>query len=652
MATRGSLSSQQQQSYISAPGQDDLLYEELWKLCAGPLVDVPRTHDRVYYFPQGHMEQLEASTNEELDQKTSMFSLSPKILCQVVNIKLQVEPETDEVYAQITLLPEDEMEHTNLDSYSHETSSSHEPSRPKVYSFCKVLTASDTSTHGGFSVLRKHATECLPPLDLNQQTPSQDLVALDLHRIEWRFKHIFRGQPRRHLLTTGWSNFVSSKRLVAGDSFLFLRGENGELRVGIRHHAQKQNSIPSSVISSRNMHLGVLATASHAVTTKTLFVVNYKPRMSQFIVGLRKYKEAVNQGFLVGMRFKMRFEVEDSPERRFMGTIVGVEDISTQWKDSDWRSLKVHWDEPVPITRPDRVSPWDIEPFVPSIPSSLALPAAPKNKRPRQVIETTTVLEPTLSTASTVWNPSLDSLQANSSPQGQRVVECAWPSHVKPNASTWSVASNHVPAHTVEQKDNLTTRLGDKRKSDAVPPCRLFGIDLNSTSAGSTIEISKAAVEGCFSKTPSFGDSEQKSDLSIDTKGLKQEQSQVTQPKEGQTNQNSSIRSRTKVQMQGVAVGRAVDLTPIKGYDELISELEDMFEIHGELRPRKKWEIVFTDDEGDTMLMGDHPWLEFCSVVRRILICSNTEVKKTSAGNTTPSSVSESITVNDRNSPF
>ena len=36
--------------------------------------------------------------------------------------------------------------------------------KSKVHSFCKVLTASDTSTHGGFSVLRKHATECLPPL--------------------------------------------------------------------------------------------------------------------------------------------------------------------------------------------------------------------------------------------------------------------------------------------------------------------------------------------------------------------------------------------------------------------------------------------------------------------------------------------------------
>jgi B3 DNA binding domain len=31
------------------------------------------------------------------------------------------------------------------------------------------------------------------------------------------------GQPRRHLLTTGWSVFVSAKRLVAGDAFIFLR---------------------------------------------------------------------------------------------------------------------------------------------------------------------------------------------------------------------------------------------------------------------------------------------------------------------------------------------------------------------------------------------------------------------------------------------
>lgn len=40
-------------------------------------------------------------------------------------------------------------------------------------------------------------------------------------------------------------------------------------------------------------------------------------RTSQFIVGLNKYLEAVSHGFSVGMRFRMRFEGEDSPERRF-----------------------------------------------------------------------------------------------------------------------------------------------------------------------------------------------------------------------------------------------------------------------------------------------------------------------------------------------
>jgi hypothetical protein len=31
------------------------------------------------------------------------------------------------------------------------------------------------------------------------------------------------GQPKRHLLTTGWSLFVGAKRLKAGDSVLFIR---------------------------------------------------------------------------------------------------------------------------------------------------------------------------------------------------------------------------------------------------------------------------------------------------------------------------------------------------------------------------------------------------------------------------------------------
>lgn len=37
---------------------EDELYEELWRGCAGPLVDVPRIGERVFYFPQGHIEQV------------------------------------------------------------------------------------------------------------------------------------------------------------------------------------------------------------------------------------------------------------------------------------------------------------------------------------------------------------------------------------------------------------------------------------------------------------------------------------------------------------------------------------------------------------------------------------------------------------------
>lgn len=59
--------------------------------------------------------------------------------------------------------------------------------------------------------------------------------------------------------------------------------------------------------------------------------------------------------------------------------------------------------------------------------------------------------------------------------------------------------------------------------------------------------------------------------------------------------------------MQG-AVGRGVDLLAFNGYDDLIMELENMFQIKGELRPRKKWEVVYTDNEGDMMLVGDDPW--------------------------------------------
>nr|QCI44197.1 ARF9 [Lilium hybrid cultivar] len=643
------------------------LYSELWRACAGPLVDIPRVEERVFYFPQGHMEQLEASTNQELNQQIPLFNLPSKILCRVIHVQLRAEAETDEVYAQITLQPELQTELTSPDPCPTEIP------RPAVHSFCKILTASDTSTHGGFSVLRRHATECLPQLDMSQPIPTQELSAKDLHGFEWRFKHIFRGQPRRHLLTTGWSTFVTSKRLVAGDAFVFLRGENGELRVGVRRHAAQQSSMPPSVISSQSMHLGVLATASHAVMTQTLFTVYYKPRASQFIVGVNKYLEAINNEFKIGMRFKMKFEGEDVPEKRFNGTVVGVGDLSANWSRSEWRSLKVKWDESANIYRPERISPWEVELFnAPSPPPTMNSPqlSTMKNKRPRSPTEAQEL--PLPEARSTFWYPGMANshdfgMNNNTDAQscdtsgvwhpkqmenmGYKVMNDGNPD----NGSKWlkdlhtllkSPASEHSPLKLFwntndERKDSIPTwppsrsiaeqpdlnLCNSEHKTDKkMGGCRLFGIELLDYPSTCHVTNASATTENPPIQTIlAMDESGPPSDLSKITR----EPNQVTHvsPKEIQSKHKHSARSRTKVHMQGIAVGRAVDLTVLKDYDELYAELERMFDLKGELRDRGKWVVAFTDDEDDMMQLEDDPWREFCGMVRKIFIYSSEEMK-------------------------
>lgn len=46
--------------------------------------------------------------------------------------------------------------------------------------FCKTLTASDTSTHGGFSVPRRAAEDCFPPLVIHMETTFSLLLNLRL----------------------------------------------------------------------------------------------------------------------------------------------------------------------------------------------------------------------------------------------------------------------------------------------------------------------------------------------------------------------------------------------------------------------------------------------------------------------------------------
>ncbi|KAA8519434.1 hypothetical protein F0562_013691 [Nyssa sinensis] len=360
----------------SPEGERRCLNSELWHACAGPLVSLPAVGSRVVYFPQGHSEQVAASTNKEVDAHIPNYpSLPPQLVCQLHNVTMHADVETDEVYAQMTLQPLSPQE--QKDAFLPADLGA--PSKQPTNYFCKTLTASDTSTHGGFSVPRRAAEKVFPPLDFSQQPPAQELIARDLHDNEWKFRHIFRGQPKRHLLTTGWSVFVSAKRLVAGDSVLFIWNENNQLLLGIRRANRPQTVMPSSVLSSDSMHLGLLAAAAHAAATNSRFTIFYNPRASpsEFVIPLAKYFKAVyHTRVSVGMRFRMLFETEESSVRRYMGTITGISDLDhVRWANSHWRSVKVGWDESTAGERQPRVSLWEIEPLTtfPMYPSPFPL---------------------------------------------------------------------------------------------------------------------------------------------------------------------------------------------------------------------------------------------------------------------------------------
>ncbi|XP_021845299.1 auxin response factor 6 isoform X2 [Spinacia oleracea] len=356
-------------------GEKKVLNSELWHACAGPLVSLPPVGSRVVYFPQGHSEQVAASTNKEVDAHIPNYpSLPAQLICQLHDVTMHADVETDEVYAQMTLQPLTLQEQKDVCLLPAELGT---PSKQPTNYFCKTLTASDTSTHGGFSVPRRAAEKVFPPLDYTQQPPAQELMARDLHDNEWKFRHIFRGQPKRHLLTTGWSVFVSAKRLVAGDSVIFIWNEKNQLLLGIRRANRPQTVMPSSVLSSDSMHIGLLAAAAHAASTNSRFTVFFNPSPSEFVVSLAKYVKAVyHTRVSVGMRFRMLFETEESSVRRYMGTITGISDLDpARWPNSHWRSVKVGWDESTAGERQPRVSLWEIEPLTtfPMYPSPFPL---------------------------------------------------------------------------------------------------------------------------------------------------------------------------------------------------------------------------------------------------------------------------------------
>lgn len=406
---------------------------QLWHACAGSMVQIPPLNSTVFYFPQGHAEHSLGSVNFP-----SSSPIPPLILCRVSSLKFLADSETDEVYAKIKLVPipanEIDFEDNNLNLNS--VGSDSESAKPA--SFAKTLTQSDANNGGGFSVPRYCAETIFPRLDYTADPPVQTVVAKDVHGQIWKFRHIYRGTPRRHLLTTGWSTFVNQKKLVAGDSIVFLRAQDGDLCVGIRR-AKKGigggNDSPSSgwnsnngscatvnpfggfscflreeenkMVRNGNMNLNscgsfnssgnmrcnggrvkpemVLEAVALAASGKTFEVVYY-PRAStpEFCVKASAVRAAMRVHWHCGMRFKMAFETEDSSRISwFMGTISSVQVADPiHWPNSPWRLLQVTWDEPDLLQNVKRVSPWLVE-LVSNMPVIHLSPFSPARKKLR-----------------------------------------------------------------------------------------------------------------------------------------------------------------------------------------------------------------------------------------------------------------------------
>lgn len=102
-----------------------------------------------------------------------------------------------------------------------------------------------------------------------------------------------------------------------------------------------------------------------------------------------------------------------------------------------------------------------------------------------------------------------------------------------------------------------------------------------------------------------------------------------------------------KVNMDGVPIGRKIDLKAYDSYDKLSQALEEMFKRfinvqgsgqrqptnpssendHPPLLSGTDYVLTYEDNEGDRMLVGDVPWDMFVNTVKRLRIMKSSEAR-------------------------
>jgi len=238
-------------------------------------------------------------------------------------VDLLADPHTDEVFVKLLLTPI--TNHVHLENPREEVANLND--RDEVVSFVKILTRSDVNNARSFHIPRFCADNVFPPLNIEAESSSQHLLVTDVHGEVSKFYHVCRGFPKRNMLyISEWNSFVKRKKLVAGDSVIFMKNSTGKLFVGIRRNAQ-------FVAAETEQKKDELEKAVKLAEENKPFEVVYYPRgddWCDFVVDGNVVDESMKIQWNPRMRVKMK--TDKSSRIPYQGTISTVSRTSNLWR--------------------------------------------------------------------------------------------------------------------------------------------------------------------------------------------------------------------------------------------------------------------------------------------------------------------------------
>jgi len=339
---------------------------KIWQICAGPAVKIPNIGSKVYYFPQGHLEHACSSPNIETQLRLCLRL--PSVLCIISSVDLLADPHTDEVFAKLLLTPVTtdggvqiqepappdfpDQEENNGNNLAIQVQ---EPAPPpevpdqeddNLVSFVKILTESDAKCV--LFVPHQCVRLILPKLDWEDGMQPQNISVTDIQGNIWKYKCVYRkkdSNAHRFTFTTGWSRFVTEKKLVAGDSVVFIKNSAGKISVGIRRNskfpaAEDEGGKREYLTEKAVMDAVELAEKSVA------FEVVYYPTANwcDFVVDASIVDEAMKNGWESGMGVNLclnedGYSISKKPYFQPRGTISDMSDAPSDVPS--WRMLQV-----------------------------------------------------------------------------------------------------------------------------------------------------------------------------------------------------------------------------------------------------------------------------------------------------------------------